>query len=272
MSVIAGTSAIHAETFAKALGWGVGTSPTQGWCILCGVSPKDKELVANLRKDGVKVAGYWIGSDSLCAIQDTNFRRNVPELDLHLVVHERIQKELSLWKVESKVLYPCARNYVTSHVLPKEKTVGIYSPSPSPNDLYMHDLCVQIATENPGVKFVFYGASYDALPENARSAGRMEPDDTQDLYSQFSCILRLCLHDGFPVGGIEAKVRGLHIIENFPYPGFLYAPTVEKVNEYLHDEATFQIDSGPFPAWYRQECCKEAFKEKTWKLLDLPLP
>lgn len=82
MSVAPGTSSLHADTFAKALGWEVGTSPTQGWVMLCGVSPKDKELVERLRKEGVRVAGYWIGSDSLCAVTQPAYRREIPECDL----------------------------------------------------------------------------------------------------------------------------------------------------------------------------------------------
>jgi len=269
--VVPVTSEIHSQTFAQALGCEVVIDPTPcAWAIFIGVTPDIVTKVAEFRKLGAKVAGYWIGSDSFAAMSNVQYRASIPKLDLHLVVHERIQRELASWGVESKVLYPCARNFVPNGNRPQGKAVGIYAPTPGKNDLYMFKVCKQIARENPRLRFIFYGASYDSLPENCEDAGRMSPESTQDLYSQFSVILRLCSHDGFPVGGIEAKIRGLHIIENFQYPGFLFADTIEKVNELLNDEETHKVDNGPWPAWYREQCHPDTFKENVECLLSQP--
>ncbi len=92
----AGTSDIHADTFAQALGAKVSNSlvPSQ-WAFFVGVHPNLKKIVEDCRKKKIKTAAYWIGSDSLCAMQDVNYRSQIPEFDKHFAVHERIQKELS---------------------------------------------------------------------------------------------------------------------------------------------------------------------------------
>lgn len=278
MRVLAGTSKIHAETFARALGAEVVDTiePKDDWVFLVGVDPAHcKTQVQEARSKGQKIAAFWIGSDSLAALQDANFRKNVPTFDVHFAVHERIQAELASWKVPAQVVYPCARNYFTANEVPKrdpnvKRVVGIYSPTPGPEDLYMHNDCVQIAKENPDIQFVFYGAEkYQDLPDNCLDSGRMTPEDTKDIYSKFSCILRLCHHDGFPVGGIEAKIRNLNVIENFAYPGFLFAETLEDVNRVLQDPKTHEEDKGPWPAWYRENCSPEAFGRRVKDLLQI---
>jgi hypothetical protein len=269
--IVSGTSEIHSQTFAQALGCEVVKDPVPcAWAFFVGVTPGLKEKVDGFKALGAKTCGYWIGSDSFAALQNPKHRAGIPEFDLHVAVHERICKELASWGVKSEVLYPCARNFVTDGGHPDDKVIGIYAPTPRSNDIYMFDVCKQIAKENPDKRFIFYGATYDELHENCTDSGRMSPEETKDLYSKFSVILRLCQHDGFPVGGIEARIRGLNVIENYPYPGFLFADTIEKVNELLNDEDTHKIDTGPWPAWYREQCHPDTFKEKLECLLSLP--
>ena len=110
--VYPGTSEIHAETFARALGCEVRKdfTPSQR-ALFVGISPQLKPLVNQCRENDVQTIAYWIGSDSLCALRDPAYRRGIPVFDLHLCVHERIQKELGAWAVSSHVVYPCARNF-----------------------------------------------------------------------------------------------------------------------------------------------------------------
>ena len=251
------------------MGWGVGESPTQGWVFVTGISPESKEKVEKLRKSGVKVAAYWIGSDSLCAVTDEKYRKNIPEYDIHFCVHERIQKELAGWQVSSHVLYPCWRNFLATTSQKKKKLVGVYMPDPG--RLYMYTECVKIAEENSNLNFLFYGLQkYDNLPKNVLHGGRLTPEQVAEKTSDITVMLRLTQHDGFPVGGIEAKIRNLHVIENYPYPGFLFARTMEDVNEYLRDDLVHAGDSGPWPSWYRENCSPERFKEQVFSCLNQP--
>lgn len=267
--MVPGTSRIHSDTFAKALEAKVSLDPLNentDWIFVVGASPEALTFVPEARKQGKKVALYWIGSDSLTALGDSVYRKNIPECDIHFSVHERIQEELESWGVKSNVVYPCARNYFTKDEVPKRRSVGrsvgVYSPSPGPNDLYMFNECLQVARENRDVEFIFYGAdAYSKMPDNCVDAGRMTPEDTKDIYARVGCIMRLVQHDGFPVGGIEAKIRNMKIIENFPYPGFEFAETLEDVNKLLKKEETFQEDKGPWPSFYREMCAPKAFKK-----------
>lgn len=228
MRIKPGTSKIHAETFARALGAVVDETPapSSDWLMVVGMSPSDKELVDKLRADGQKVVAYWIGSDSMCAVQNEEFRKNIPECDVHIAVHERIADELSAWGIKAGVVYPCARTPSAGLGICESPLVGVYMPEP---ELYMLDECVEVANDNPALPFVFYGAEgYDGLPANVKDGGRMTPEEVGGLSDKISVMLRLCKHDGFPVGGIEMKMRNRHVIENFPYPGFLYAETTSR--------------------------------------------
>lgn len=235
------------------------TAPGEDWLLYVGVDPGCKKKVETLRSGGQRVAAYWIGSDSRCALTQKDYRREIPEFDVHLCVHERIAEELKRWGVEATVVYPCARNPSDGLGKPQGRLVGVYMPEPT---LYMFDECLQVARENPDLRFVFYGApEYVGLPANVTGAGRMTPEDTGALIDSFSVVLRLCQHDGFPVGGIECKQRNRHIIENYPYPGFLFAETLEEVNAFLQDPAVHEGDFGPWPSWYREKCSPAAFQK-----------
>lgn len=263
------TSRIHADTFGRALGAEVSDHVVPSdWAFLVGMSPEAGPLVKALKSQGTKVVGYWIGSDSMCALQDYRYRRAIPECDIHLTVHERIQAELSQWGVKSEVCYPCARN--PSKGLPKcgEPKVGVYMPEP---ELYMLKETNDLASENPDLSFVYFGSGeLGTLPSNVNNASRLSPEEAGELQNSFSMVLRLCRHDGYPVGGIETKQRNRHIIENFGgYPGFLYAETMEDANVFLRDETLHEGDFGPFPAYYREMGSDEAFKKRVFKAIGV---
>jgi hypothetical protein len=259
MKVVGGTSKIHADTFAIALGAEVVEAPAPGddWIFLVGVDPSFRDRVISWRQNGIKVAGYWIGSDSLCAIQDENYRSRIPEFDVHFCVHERIQRELAEWKVDAKVLYPCARTPSTGLPPPTEKMVGVYMPEPN---LYMLKETLEVVNENPELKFGFYGMGFDYdLPPNVENIGRRTPEEIGKFSDQMSVLLRLCKHDGNPVGGIELKQRDRHVVENYPYSGFLYAETLDDVSRFLGDPKTHEGDYSPWGAFYREKCSRESF-------------
>ena len=259
--VYPGTSSIHAETFARALGCDVGTSPLDGgkWGLLVGVAPNP--IVRQCKEAGMKMAAYWIGSDSMQALNQIAVRKNIDTFDVHICVHERIRQELESWGVKAKVVWPCARNYSGGLLPPNEKLVGVYMPEPN---LYMFEECKQVARENPEIQFVFYGAMFEMkdLPENVKDAGRMSPEETTGIMDKMSVMLRLVRHDGNPVGGIECKQRNRHIIENYPYGGFLYARTMEDINKWIRDENTHRGHAGPWPSYYRERCSPENFKKE----------
>lgn len=282
MDCKAGTSTIHAETFARALGGSVVDEAASEWTLVVGVSPETSDWVRRTRHEGRKVAAYWIGSDSLCALQDPWYRKGIGEYDVHLAVHERIQKELSFWKVDSSVVYPCSR-YTGGRQRIQRKAVGVYCPTPeAPQDLYRTKTCLEIAGECPAVEFIFYGSEAPtwATPENVKWWGRKDADDVGSIYDSISCVLRLCIHDGFPVGGIEAKQRGLHVIEDYAYPGFICPEvtvttangprtgvSVDEIVNVLRGDWIHEGDKTFWPDWYQKHCSPEGFKEAVTKVV-----
>lgn len=274
MVVYPGTSDLHSETFARALGVSVsksggtypgydGASPESihDWVFWVGANPAQKAQIEDLRAKGSKIAAYWIGSDSLMAIQDPEYRGHIPPCDVHFAVHERITGELRQWNVEATTVWPCARNFSQGLPKPQEPKVGVYMPHKGP--LYQYDLTLEVARACPELPFVLFGGMepYSDLPQNVTDAGRLTPQEAGNLQDSFSCLLRLCAHDGNPIGGIEMKQRNRHVISNFPYEGFLYAHTFEDAVKYLSDIKTHEGDFGPYPAYYRERCSDRYFKQ-----------
>lgn len=274
LTVFPGTSEIHAQTFANALGAEVSRDfrPDAEAVLFVGVSPHLTPISNQYREAGKKLIGYWIGSDSLCALQDARYRAHVPVMDQHLTVHDRITKELKAWKVESDVVYPCPRGVFETEPFPAEPKVGIYMPGAEP--LYMFFECMEVARSLPEMKFLLFGATtYPELPPNVEIFGRHDPNESKTVFSEVTCILRLCQHDGFPVGGIEARMRGRKVIENYPYPGFTSVETMDDVVEALKNPETHKDDPlDPWPAWYRLECSPRRFKENVCQTARLELP
>lgn len=269
INVIPVTSQIHAQTFAMALGGNMGSSQPGAIAFFVGVDPSCANEVNKSKQKGMKTVAYWIGSDSLCACTNADFRKNIPEFDLHVCVHNRIKDELATWGIKAHTVWPCPRI-----VHPKQKikqlAIGVYQPTPyinKANDLYCFDECITIAKELPDWRFLFYGAKYKSLPKNVIDIGRLEPNGVSDLYSKMSCVLRLTKHDGHPLGAIEAKMKGLHVIENYPYEGFLLATTLNHVKMLIEDEETHQGDDSFWPELYQKECSPNNFKKKIFDLL-----
>lgn len=270
VSVIPVTSTIHAETFAQALGCEVTLNPQSGaWAFFVGVGPQAAPFVEACKLRGIKTAAYWIGSDSLCAFTQPDYRARIPVFDKHICVHARIQNELAQWGVKAHVVWPCPRK--VGETQKPGKYIGTYQPTPeSEGDIYLFEQTVQIARQ-VDKPFLFYGAqTYPYLPSNAIDAGRLTPEEVSNLYGQFSCILRLCKHDGHPVGGIEAKMKGLHIVENYPYEGFLFADTPKSIIMLLNDPMTHENDKSEWPRFYRHVCSPQAFKRNVWQILNSP--
>jgi hypothetical protein len=268
ISVIPVTSQIHAETFARALGGKVTTNPSGAFAFFVGVAPNCIPLVLEAKKKGIKTAAYYIGSDSWCALQDEKYRAGIPKFDVNICVHERIRSELSTWGVESTVVWPCPRVVHKEQKITK-KCVGSYQPSPVNGDTYYFAETCEIARQHPDLSFLFWGSpQYPELPKNVTDAGRLSPEEASDILSNVSCVLRLTRHDGHPVGGIEAKMRGLHVLENFPYPGFLYCEHLQAVHMLLNEQTTHEIDRTEWPEFYRQVCSPASFKEKICRILQ----
>ena len=269
IQVFPGTTEIHSDTFAKALGAEMTREETDADVVFfIGINPEMKEIVEKFKAQGKKTVAYWIGTDSLIAIAKTSYRAAVPAFDKHLVVHERIQKELTGWNVESEVLYPCARHQGVETKI-NQVCVGSYQPTPSDQDMYMYRLNCQVARNHPNLKFIFYGRltdSYPDLPANVDDFGRIDPDKSGSIYNHVSCIMRIVQHDGNPVGGIEAKQRGLHVIENYPYKGFLYAKSLRELDKILDDPKTHELDDSAWPNFYRTMCSGEHFKKEFIRL------
>lgn len=278
MFVLPGTSEIHSHTFATALGWRVdqkgglrdvsGVTEFGDKVLWVGPNPGQKAIIKDLRDAGAKVMAYWIGSDSMVALQDPEYRGHIPECDYHIAVHERIKKELSTWAIPSSVVWPCARNASKQLSKAPQPKVGVYMPHKGP--LYQYDLTMEIIRDTPELPFVLFGGMepYDNLPENCTDAGRLSPEEAGELQNSFSCILRLCFHDGNPIGGIETLQRGRNIITNYPYDGFLYAKTYEDACTLLGDPKTHEENTGPWPAYYRERCGKEYFKNEVYKIIE----
>lgn len=96
--------------------------------------------------------------------------------------------------------------------LPKDFTVGVYT-NPT-QDMYHEELMYEIADAMPDVKFRFFGT---------RGAKRKEGNkewvgwvDMAEFLPTISAVVRLTVHDGLPLGPLEAMTAGRNVLCSTP--------------------------------------------------------
>lgn len=262
---------LHADTIARALGGEVVSEVTPcDWMVFPFVHPNMIPLVEKCREQGIKTCGYWLGSDSFMAACKAWER--IPKFDLHISVHERLQKELADVGINSEVVYFLARNLPTGVYEECEPTAAIYMPTPKGK--YKFSFVCEIASDPKmhDIKFRFYGREdLGILPDNCRNYGKLSPAEASDLvWNKCTVVLRPTVHDGLPQNVIEAKMARKHCIVDYPYQGCLYAKTTDQFVDLLLDPNTHKPDISDWPQWYFNNCSPQAFFQTMERLCASP--
>lgn len=222
----------HALRIAKSCDWDVwhepGMLPNDYKAIyLLGMFPESVQNHAQMFLDNFKKAPrdcqyiiHWIGTDVLHMqslipfVQAKNIRKMFERRNvIHLFQSEHNAKEMRELGFEGTVLPLPVKNEYERLPLPEKFTVVIYDHDGV--DQKWHKMIVMELTKAmPDVEFIFFGNKNAVGKErNTEWLGRVA---IKDVIKKASCLLRLTVHDGYPVAPIEFLFSGRKSILNIP--------------------------------------------------------
>lgn len=165
-----------------------------------------------------KLLIHWIGTDIL------HMRMNVPFLQIKSM-RESFKKQNVVHFTQSKVNVEEMEEigFEVKHLplpvqmkqfkapLPEQFTIACYDHEGQ--DQKWHKwLITEVAKATPDVKFVFFGdKNRVGVSGNTEWLGIVKPDD---VIKKASCLLRLTIHDGYPVSVVEFLISGRRVITN----------------------------------------------------------
>lgn len=184
-------------------------------------------------KDGI-IAGkkrivHWIGTDifqlqhkcSWVGLQNILTILKSKDMDfVHLSECEQTQKELKELGLKTEIVPLPTINQPEISQLPKEFTVGVYiNPT---QDMYFEDFMYEVAAAMPDIKFKFFGNDQmrNKVEKNKEWVGWV---DMNEFLPTISALVRLTVHDGLPMGPIEAMMAGRNCLTSLKMPHALHA-------------------------------------------------
>jgi len=171
------------------------------------------------RKDTAYVI-HWIGTDIL------HMRTMLPFLQIrqlrimfekynvvHLFQTEENAEEMRELGFKGEVLPLPVENKFEIYPMPKNFTVAVYDHG-GIDEKWHKWVVMEIAKAMPHVRFLFFGNKHAVGSE--RNTTWLGKQPIQDIIRQSSALLRLTIHDGFPVAPVEFMFSGRRVITNVP--------------------------------------------------------
>lgn len=158
----------------------------------------------------------------------------------HIACAPWLKEELELVGIEAKfipVVSPMIKEDTPIYPLPNTLIVLSYIPL-GREDFYGEEKLLQIARQNPDIKFIVVANSPDRKPkdlDNCEYLGWVSRDKMEELYKKAFCVMRLTKHDGLLGLGIEALLRGRYLIFTYDHPFVNRAVTIQEIQEALDE-------------------------------------
>ena len=176
-----------------------------------------KALFENVNKDCKRVV-HWIGTDVFQMWHQTSFA-GVSDLKKlfkkfkvkHFTEFQGTHDEMKKMGIKSEIV-PLPPNELFDPVaLPEEFSVGVYI-NPTQNMYYENEM-YDIARAMPDIKFKFFGDKNKSgrTEENMEWVGWVDMDE---FINDTSCLLRITVHDGLPLGPVQFFMKGRDVVTN----------------------------------------------------------
>lgn len=184
---------------------------------------------------------HWIGTDVLhmrtimTYVQAKSIREMFKRQNtIHLFQSEQNAEEMRELGFEGTVLPLPVLNEFKNVPFPEKFTVAIYDHD-GVDQKWHKWLVMEITKAMPDVNFVFFGnKNAVGVERNTEWLGRVP---IQTVINKSSCLLRLTVHDGYPVAPIEFLFSGRKSIVNIPDMKFMnYIDLGE-----LHDDRVVEM-------------------------------
>jgi len=233
----------------------------------------------NLKSEPVpgKKVIHWVGTDIFMLQHKVSWMGErfiskmltAPDLGvIHLAECEETQRELQELGIESQVVPLPPKRLFEPLPLPEEFAVGIYvNPT---QDMYFEDLMYELADAMPDVKFRFFGDRHPKMEGNKEWVGFV---DMGEFLKTVSAVVRITVHDGLPLGPVEAMMAGRQVIATHPLK---YAVTHEKKNgepdlatliEQVRALQSSSLDPEA-PSYWKRTLSHEAYREAMDRILS----
>jgi len=193
---------------------------------------------------------------------------NAEEMDFRILCEcEQTQKELSELNIKADIVpIPPTRLY-DPITLPKEFTIGVYT-NPT-QDMYFENFMYEIADAMPDIKFKFFGTESmkGKVEDNKEWMGWVNMDE---FLPTISAMVRLTVHDGLPLGPIEAMTMGRNVLTSMPLKHGLVAeyaggePIKEDIVEKIRQlqEMPCNVEGANY---WKKELSHDLYKERIQK-------
>jgi hypothetical protein len=177
---------------------------------------------------------HWIGTDiynmyhklSYVALKNIVSFLNDPEFNfIHLAECEATQAELKEIGIESEIV-PLPVKPIELSPLPEKFTVGVYINNTQ--NMYNQALLEEVAEAMPDIDFKFFGdVNAVRVDKNKEYVGWVK---MSEFLPTISALVRLTVHDGLPIGPIEAMMAGRNVLSNTKIEFAQYTDNLSKEN------------------------------------------
>lgn len=227
-------------------------------------------------QDGKVIPGkhliHWIGTDiyqmqhrlSWIAWQNIVTFLKDPEFSfVHLTEHQATHDELLELGIESDIVPLPPGKRFDLMPLPEKFTVGIYiNPT---QDMYFQEFCYDLADSMPDVDFKFFGdRNQKKIEANKEWCGFV---DMAEFLPKISSLVRLTVHDGLPLGPLEAMMAGRNVLTSAKLKYALHAeyvnnaPVKEQVVEQIREMEKLPLNTEASTYW-RKELDPATYQER----------
>jgi teichuronic acid biosynthesis glycosyltransferase TuaG len=176
-----------------------------------------KSFIQNINKDCKRLL-HWIGTDVYQMWHQTSYagvsdlKKMFKKLKIkQWAEYQTTHDEMKAMGIKTDIVpLPCEKILDISP-LPKEFSVGVYI-NPTQNMYYENEM-YDIARAMPDIKFKFFGDKNKVgkVEENCEWVGWVDMDKFID---ETSCLLRITVHDGLPLGPVQFLMKGRDVVTN----------------------------------------------------------
>src|SRR4030065_146626 len=214
---------------------------------------------------------HWVGTDiwglmnsSLLNVKNLRNQFDANKF-FHLTEFEQTQAEMKELGFETEIqpLSPSVQYEVMP--LPKKFTVAVYIPSQNA-EFYYKDLMYEVAKELPDIDFLFYGDRFNqSKDKNIQHVGYIEPENMGKFLQDCSALVRLTVHDGFPISLMEFVMAGRNVLFNIRLPHVLFVNSGDKelIKQRIKDmqQLPLNVEGSKY---YRELVEPEKFRQKIY--------
>jgi len=241
----------------------------------------------NIKEDskpfkGKKIA-HWIGSDiwqlmNMIFVEGIRFKgllNDKESITKNIVEFEKTKEEMEYMGVKELDMFPLpVLDPVEVTPLPEKFTVAVYAPKVN-REVYNFNFMLSLAQALPDVDFKFFGAVEEqGTIGNIEYMGYLDKEGMNKLIKETSCIIRLTVHDGFPLSLAEWIIAGRHAIFQIKQPYMEHLQIVGNEATDLSHAVDLVRKLKKYPLnklgslYYKKLCDPVEYKEKIYSYLE----